>query len=513
VVNSLTGEPVRKGILQLVRNGASGGPNAYSAQSDSSGKFLFEKVPPGRYGLSFNRAGFAISTYSGDSGRSPAAIILERAQDMTGIVFRVTPDAVVTGRVVDEDGDAVAYAQVQLSRFRYTQGRKVLMGQGSASTNDLGDYRIFDVPAGKYRLSVTPQQRYVVISGGLTGAQQPGAEEYVPTYYPGVADLSASAELDVAAGALLQNINVRLVKMRTVHVRGHITLPQLEGPQVNASIMLSSPDSPMPSRGSSMDRQGNFDIASILPGAYTLMVRVNQSGKPAYSTHLPLQVGASGVEGLAITVPAPVDLNGRVRAEGDDPIAMKNLRITLVPAELVPGSGSSGAAVKDDGSFHLENIGPDRYDLMVSGALGNRYVKAVRAGGIDALTNGLDLSSGSPGQIDVVLGANAGRITGVVNGQRSGQPVTGATAVLIPQTKERRIQTASYKVSSSGEDGRFTFTGIAPGDYRIFAWEQMPEDQNYMDPGFLKTVEDKGQPVTIHEGDRPDLQVIAIPPG
>jgi hypothetical protein len=174
------------------------------------------------------------------------------------------------------------------------------------------------------------------------------------------------------------------------------------------------------------------------------------------------------------------------------------------------GTRNYSATVDQAGAFHLENISPDRYALTVSGALGNRYLKAVRAGGIDALTNGLDLAGGSPGVIDIVLGANAGRITGVTNAAKTGQPIPGALLALIPQEKERRGQSAFYKSATSGSDGRFAFAGIAPGQYKVFAWEQMADDFNYMDPECINPVESKGQAIVMHEGDAPDLRVDAI---
>lgn len=358
-----------------------------------------------------------------------------------------------------------------------------------------------------------PPQRYVAVVSGPAAALESSREEYVTTYYPGVVDASAAIELQIAAGAQLQGIDIRVIKIRTVHVRGHVSVGQQESPQQNAMVTMASSDSLTTNRSGGIDRQGNFDISSIVPGPYTLMVRVNQSGKPGYSTHLPLQVGVSGVEGLSITVPPPLDVAGTVRVEGEEPTGLKNLRVTLSPVEMTPGAGSPGATVSDSGAFHMENVSPDRYYITVSGTIGNRYLKSARAGGVDALDGGLDLTGGPPGPIDLVLRANAGRITGIVNGEKPGQPLSGAAIVLIPRAKERRSRPANYKTAVSGEDGRFALANITPGEYQIYCWEQMPQDGDYMDSEFLKPIESKGQAVTIREGDKLDLQVTAIPAG
>jgi len=517
VVNAITGEPVKKGSLQLLQvlsqGGASGGARTYSAQSDSYGRFSFDKAPPGSYRLTFHRPGFASSPYSPDGpGHSAATLTLDRAQNMTNIVFRVTPYGVIAGRVVDDDADPVPYVQVQLTRYMYTMGRKTLQSTNSAATNDLGEYRIFDVPPGKYHLNAVSQRNNVtVVSRGVTIPES--REEYLTTYYPGAVDAASSAELEISAGAQLQNVIIRLLKGRTVHVRGHVALPQQEGQPGNATAMLMPPDSFSSAQGSSIDRQGNFDIASVPPGSYNLVVRVNRTGKPTYATHTPLQVGAADVDGLAITVPPPADLNGKVRAEGDVPITLKNLRFLLSPADTALGAANSttSASVNEDGTFHMEGVSLDRYYVAVSGMAPPRYLKSVRVGGADVLAGGLDLNGGSPGEIDIVLGANAAQVTGVVNGEKSGQPLPSAYVVLIPQEKERQGLSFFYKVAMANDQGRFAMSGVSPGQYRGFAWEQMPEDVSYLDPDFIKPLESKGQAIAVKEGDKPDLQLVAIP--
>ena len=57
IVNALTGEPVRKAHLSLRQMGGTS-PASYGAESDAAGKFLLEKVDPGRYTLYAVRNGF-----------------------------------------------------------------------------------------------------------------------------------------------------------------------------------------------------------------------------------------------------------------------------------------------------------------------------------------------------------------------------------------------------------------------------------------------------------------------
>ena len=158
VRNHLTGEPLKKVNILLNRFGDSRTITQPSTTTtNAEGKFAVKGLEPGQYRMSADRPGFA----RGEYGARPGAMIggttlsLEKGQSMKDIEFRLSPHSVITGRIVDEDGEPIQYANVQLQRNRYYQGKKQLLPSNSASTNDLGEYRIFGVPGGKYYLSAT----------------------------------------------------------------------------------------------------------------------------------------------------------------------------------------------------------------------------------------------------------------------------------------------------------------------------------------------------------------------
>jgi hypothetical protein len=84
------------------------------------------------------------------------------------------------------------------------------------------------------------------------------------------------------------------------------------------------------------------------------------------------------------------------------------------------------ATVKDDGTFTLDNVSPDRYSLRVFNNPDGTYLKAARMGDLDLLANGLDLTSGvSEGMIELTLSSAAGAIDGTVQNDQQ-QPAAGA---------------------------------------------------------------------------------------
>ena len=87
---------------------------------------------------------------------------------------------------------------------------------------------------------------------------------------------------------------------------------------------------------------------------------------------------------------------------------------------------------------------------------------------------------------------------------------TGAQVVLIPAA--RRDRRDLYKTASVDQYGRFTIQGIAPGAYKVFAWEDAPSGA-YLDPGFVRQYEEMGTSVDIEQGGSVQAQVYLIPAG
>src|SRR5438445_911017 len=129
VFNAATGEPLKKASLNLQRTDVTPDmmslPTNYSTATDASGKFAMKDIEPGKYQLRVNRNGFVSTSYGARGpGRPGTTLSLIRSQNLKDVVFRLTPHGVVAGRILDEDGEPVPNAGVQLMTYRYLQGRK-----------------------------------------------------------------------------------------------------------------------------------------------------------------------------------------------------------------------------------------------------------------------------------------------------------------------------------------------------------------------------------------------------
>src|SRR6185369_11495171 len=161
--------------------------------------------------------------------------------------------------------------------------------------------------------------------------------------------------------------------------------------------------------------------------------------------------------------------------------------------------------VAADGSFTFDGVTPGDYRLKVSGDRIKGYTKSARLGAIDALNPPFRIDG--PGEFDVTLSPNAGSIDATVI-NKEGKTVSDATIVLVPDPP-RRQRFDLYYVAGSDPNGRLHLDGIAPGDYRVFAWDDVPGDA-WQDADFIRSYEDRGKPVHITEGGNENIELRMI---
>ena len=121
------------------------------------------------------------------------------------------------------------------------------------------------------------------------------------------------------------------------------------------------------------------------------------------------------------------------------------------------------------------------------------------------LTDGLDVTDHSVDSLVVIVGSKGGTVEGIVYGERQ-EPIIAAHVVLMPNSSRRAL-----KIETTDHSGRFAIRGIVPGDYKIFAWEDI-EPNAYFDPLFMEHYESQGQPLHIDESGQVTLALKAIPP-
>ncbi len=514
VINAVTGEPVKKAHLTLLPLGA---PNGlpYGTISDEAGHFLIDDVDPGRYNFAANRSGFVTQSYSPDGRANRSSVLtLGNGQKMKEIVFKLTPQGVIAGRILDEDGEPLADAMVQTMVYAYQRGRRQLVGRGGGMSNDLGEFRLYGLRPGKYIVSATYQARDM-LSGfaertvGASQAQQAAEEGYATTYYPNSTNPENAIAIDIAPGGQVTGLNITLARIRTVRIKGHVSGgPDGDGRRTMVMLTPRETGSIAMPRPSVVDPQGNFQLRGVAPGSYTLRATYRDENK-FFSASYPVDVATSNIEGLEMELRPPGDLEGHVVIEGSNSDSIgSRMRVLLQPKVMNSMIGGSNGVVQDDRTFKLTNIGASEYDANVVGLPEGYYLKTLRLGQQDVTNTGLDFSQGVPaGQLTVVINPNAGQVEGAVQNSK-GDPAVGATVTLIPDAAHRSL-TWLYKNANTDQNGHFTIKGVRPGEYKIYAWEEL-EPGAQQDPDFMKPHESAGEAVSVKEGSHETVQLKAI---
>ena len=210
VVREPGGEPIKKAVIELIQDTSGESTHNYTATSDSEGNFEIRQIVAGRYHMLIERTGFIFVDAKRHRSDS-ASLSFEAGQSLADQVFRMLPCAVVTGRVVDEDGDPVPDAFVAVLRRALSETR--LDQVAGERTNDVGQYRIGGIMPGRYYVSVTPPPDVASI---LVPHKKDAKADlaYVPMFYPNALERSQASVLDLRPGDELP-IDFSLVRTPT----------------------------------------------------------------------------------------------------------------------------------------------------------------------------------------------------------------------------------------------------------------------------------------------------------
>lgn len=509
VIDAVSGEPlkgavVKLGVMALPNDSAPAAPSL-SASTDSNGRFVFEGLSAGRYLVLASHDGYVKSQFGDLRGKS---LLVAPGQHVNDVVVRLLPNASISGHITNEAGKALRGVSVQAMKSSYRRGRHELHDVARAATSEAGEYRITGLPSGKYCLYFKPP-----------ASSKPVAESgksYVPAYYPAANDRAHAIALVVRAGDELAGIDMNLVPVRTVHVRGRVINARTASPSNEAEVtLLSDQGETVFSPGRSFSA-GAFEFRGVPPGSYVVVAQQPSTPKEPKTMWgwTSVDVKETDVEHVDVVVSPGADVTGHIRVEGktaeDFSKEIGSMVGVLEPQEaqslasLTPDIDN--ASVKPDGTFIFREVPEGSYRINFFPVPAGFYLRSSDAS--DTFEVGITVSRGhSPLTLELVLNPGAGRVDGTVESDE--QSVPSAVVALVPDGKQR-AQPNYYRQAFSDHLGRFVLRNIVPGNYTLFAWEQVDRD-GFFDPEFLAQYEDRGKAVHVEEGDHITVKLDEIP--
>jgi hypothetical protein len=235
-------------------------------------------------------------------------------------------NATIEGRVVNPDGSPAADVPVTAQAVA---DAAVLAGKVRTDKD------------GRYRLeNVTPGPHY--IAAGVANT---------PTYYPGVPGVGEARVIPISAGTSVTGIDFRLTRPFEPNLAGRVT--NTPGMPDEVRIILGPAPGGFSTRTVKPGKDGAFEFASLVPGAYRLIVRTTDPFLAAFI--VPITIGERDITGLDIAFPSQKTVAGRVTFE-DPNAAGLQLRLGLSfngsnSVNFQSELESEGSFIATDGSF------------------------------------------------------------------------------------------------------------------------------------------------------------------
>jgi len=524
VRDSATKEPIPGAKITFIFQ-QSPPPNIVTyVNADQSGHAAFRDLAAGTYSVTAQRDGYINNIQA--TFNSSMKITADKKTFSVDVTL--TRGATLAGHVLDPNGVPIARADVTLAALTYRNGRPTMARAvltGSSQTDDRGEYRLIGLAPGEYYIQVDLRPRGEQL---LTGAW-----DDLPrvTYYPGVRDPKRAAKITIGGSQDLASIDMKIPIVTSYRISGSVINSVPGGRTFNGQVYrevgsyyLGSTDPGsledpilLESRltPSKNPEESLFEISGVMPGTYYLYPIFDTGAGPLsfVTSRTPVTVVDHDVEGLRIVLKPNSEIKGRFVVDGNAAaVPLDMVRVSLRPRERVPtllGGAAGSISVNSDsttGEFTLANVPDARFGVIVSGLPPVAYVSDVRQAGRSVFNDGMIPDSAQP--LEVEIHTNAASIQGVVH-NAAGEPAARSAVALIPA--QARGNSQLYKRATTDANGAFRLTGIAPGQYKIFAWATPPPGQAEENADYIAQFENRGTLVNAMAGASMPVSITVIP--
>ena len=525
MVNSITGAPVSRALVTIAdvkdRN------DTKSLVTGDDGVFVFTGVPAGKYSLEAARRGYVASGYDAHENFS-TAIVTGGDADPEHLIFHLTPQAVISGKIYDEAGDPIRRASVFLYRQDQSTGVGLIRRTGTAQTDDLGSYEFPELPAGTYFISVNARPWYALhprsfVTGGgtmtttngdgsVTTVQQQQTVTtptvahsfdvaYPTTYYPDATDSDEAVPIPLRGGERL-SIDMHLIPVPALRIvvqnpggseRG-FTVPQITKQSFDSTENIMSmlfERNPDPTQNShppfNMLPSGAVEISGIPAGKYT----VRMSGRP-------------GTGALGAVADVEINQDGQeLDPASAAPASSAKLTVTVQGATHPPEGLLLALRTKEhrvvrrapvdpQGAAEFIDVPPGKYDLLAATPTNDYAVRRIVINGNVSKGHSLEFVAGASieGTVTVVGGQTV--VEGIA--KRNGKGVAGAMIVMVPNNPQENGEL--FRRDQSDLDGTFSLGTVIPGEYTIVAIEN-GWNLNWSQPGVIGHYVEHGNKIIV----------------
>jgi hypothetical protein len=518
-----SGDAVSKATVSLYSDGAP----TLGTSTGNDGTFIIEDIPPGVYKrLEVQKGGLVTQRYGAKTvNGSGTPLTLTAGAHLQDIVIQMTQQGVIAGRITDQDGDPISRAFVYVQHYVYVQGRpQIRNAYGILNTDDRGEYRVANLPPGRYYVNAEVPQ------GG-----------HRKTYYPNALDLPGAKPLDVAPGAELLGVDIRLPKGGTYSIRGKLQPPAagISPDLLPVALLKKGSDGALTLSMFRSVESGEFQFFNLTDGTYVLQAMsanlANRDGgrfPSSYSARAEVQVAGANLDGVVLPLSTGIEVHGEIKWDRVVPQELKDAAHptvalqTLTEVDLGPSSFKASPSVSrdaanrvmdsisagmipasatvidnPDGSLRLGGLSPGSYFLAIDRLPESAYVKSVKLEDRDVTHSQIEVAAGS-GTLKILLSNQAADVQGISK---------GGIVTLWPKSPDPGSITGGVRTFNTDQNGAFKFAGLAPGEYYVAAWDDLDSGLAQSDD-FLRRFDGEASLITVSEGEHAKLDPKLIPP-
>jgi hypothetical protein len=470
-------------------------PEVTSSRMVTTASIIFQARKPGYF-----------QTMTGEQGGE--------SESSAEIKIELVPEALIVGRVNLPASDGTDKIQVQVYRRQVQEGRGQWAQADSVSSRANGEFRVANLREGEYKLFT----QELLDRDPLRFNPRGQLFGYPPVYYPAAADFESAAVIHLKAG---ETFSAALTPSRREYYPVKLGVLNAEaGGGIGVEVQSQGHRGPGFSLGYNMNESS---IEGMLPkGNYSVVVTA--FGEKSATGVLNFIVNGAPEQGTTVMLAPNSSIEARVtdeRTKGDDTIApgARNLlgamNVRLVSPEEF-GQGNSlwlrPPKNQEDESLVFGNARPASYRLRM-GCNPAGYVAGVSSGGRDSLRQPLVVGLGAAvPPLEITIRDDGAQVQGSIENwprQPQNTPMrnllrsNSAVALFLPTPDS----TGQFCQAWVNPDGDFSLPQVAPGDYRVIAFDHMPEELEYGNAEAMKKYESKGQVLRLVAGQKEHLRL------
>ena len=517
VVNSVTHEPIGRALVYTV-------DNRYATFTDDHGHFELtpdEPTPSPDPGGQPNAQALLLVKKPGFltiAGPRAGTSAVAGQKDLT---LTLVPEALIVGQVKFPSAEAADRVRVQLYRREVGGGFARWEPVQQVGTRADGEYRFAELRAGEYKvftLESTERDPLTAIPNGPVFG-------FPPRYFAAARDFASADTIQLHAGETIA-AEIAPERLRYYDVRVPVVSTD-PTPRQGLQVSVYAQGHRGPGFALGYDQNQHAIRGSLPNGTYA--VEASSYGPAAATGMTTITVANGPVNSPPLTLAPNISIEVNVRQDspaGENAAGAQNVYVSLQSAEEYSVErGLGGNYQSQSNPPVLANVIPGRYWVQVQPTGSGMYIASVSASNKDLQRTPLVVPYGaSMPPIEITVRYDGAEIDATLDGKPFQYNSVGVSGTVGSVGRRGRFAAATgpsvYCVPVGTEggpareffslpDGSVTLQQIAPGDYRILAFDS-PTELEYRNPAAMRVYESKGQVVHLTAGQKLQLQLQPI---